>query len=54
MRKRTSLTQVFSAAIALGSNLGDCLALLGAARLGLDALAQPGSLRCSPLFRTAA
>ncbi len=54
MRKRTSLIQVFSAAIALGSNLGDCLALLGAARLGLGALAQPGSLRCSPLFRTAA
>ncbi|WP_341879395.1 2-amino-4-hydroxy-6-hydroxymethyldihydropteridine diphosphokinase [Synechococcus sp. UW140] len=42
-----------AAAIALGSNLGDCLALLGAARQGLGALAQPGSLRCSPLFRTA-
>jgi 2-amino-4-hydroxy-6-hydroxymethyldihydropteridine diphosphokinase len=45
---------VLPAAIALGSNLGDCVALLGAARVGLNALAKPGLLRCSPLFRTAA
>ncbi|WP_375056241.1 2-amino-4-hydroxy-6-hydroxymethyldihydropteridine diphosphokinase [Zobellella sp. DQSA1] len=43
------MTRVF---VALGANLGDPLAQLGAARQALDALAAPGSLRHSPLYRS--
>ena len=42
-----------TSAVALGSNLGDSLALLSAAAQALQQLAAPGSFRCSPLFRTA-
>jgi len=42
-----------TSAVALGSNLGDSLALLCAAAQALQQLAAPGSFRCSPLFRTA-
>ena len=42
-----------TSAVALGSNLGDSLALLSAAAQALQQLAAPGSFRCSPPFRTA-
>ena len=42
-----------TSAVALGSNLGDSLALLSTAAQALQQLALPASFRCSPLFRTA-
>ena len=42
-----------TSAVALGSNLGDSLALLSVAAKALQQLAAPSSFRCSPLFRTA-
>ena len=42
-----------TSAVALGSNLGESLALLSTAAKALQQLASPGSFRCSPLFRTA-
>ena len=42
-----------TSAVALGSNLGDSLELLSTAAQALQQLAEQGSFRCSPLFRTA-
>ena len=42
-----------TSAVALGSNLGDSLELLSTAAKALQQLAEQGSFRCSPLFRTA-
>ena len=41
------------AAVALGSNLGDSVALMVSAAQALQQQAVPGSFRCSALFRTA-
>ena len=51
--KQQSARQADLSAVALGSNLGDSVALMVGAAQALQQLAVPGSFRCSTLFRTA-